>query len=268
MNTAGIITLASANVVAPSDSVARLPVGLEDAAARQELLSPVEQSSANAAANNQQPQTQQEQQQSEEREQQQLEERKAREQQQQQQQQIRQLAAREREVIAHEQAHTAVGGQYAGAPSFSYERGPDGVNYAVAGEVAIKLPQSGEDPEALIRAAEQVQRAALAPADPSAQDRTVAAQAGQVAASAAAELAELRAEEQEAARAEQEQAEREARREEEAEQERQRQEEIDQQRLEQLRQTARRSIEISDQLITLDSLQREFSVGTVVDQRA
>lgn len=108
-------------------------------------------------------------------------------------QQIRQLSARDREVRNHEAAHVAVGGQYAGAASFTYQRGPNGVNYAIAGEVPIRLPTAGE-PRQVLQAAEQVRRAALAPAEPSAQDRSVAAQASAIAARARTELAALAAE--------------------------------------------------------------------------
>lgn len=93
---------------------------------------------------------------------------------------IRELAARDREVKSHEQAHQAVGGQYAGAMEFSYTQGPDGKRYATAGEVGISVGPVPNDPEATLRKAEQVRRAALAPAEPSAQDRQVAALATQL----------------------------------------------------------------------------------------
>lgn len=102
---------------------------------------------------------------------------------------IRQLASRDREVRAHEQAHKAVGGQYAGAVSYSYERGPDGRSYAVAGSVAIDTASVPGDPAATLQKLQQVQRAALAPAQPSAQDLAVAAQASQAMAQARGELA-------------------------------------------------------------------------------
>ena len=103
---------------------------------------------------------------------------------------IRELAARDREVRAHEQAHAAVGGVYAGAPTYQFERGPDGVSYAVAGEVSIDVsPES--TPEETISKLQTVIAAALAPAEPSAQDRAVAAQA---AASLSQAQAEVRAE--------------------------------------------------------------------------
>lgn len=105
------------------------------------------------------------------------------------QQIVRELSARDREVRAHEQAHKAVAGQLSqGAPSYTYERGPNGQLYAVGGEVQIDTSAVKGDPQATIQKAEQIKRAALAPANPSAQDRSVAAQATQMAAQARAEL--------------------------------------------------------------------------------
>ncbi len=102
--------------------------------------------------------------------------------------QIEQLSARDREVHAHERAHASVGGAYAGAPVFQYERGPDGVSYAVAGEVPISTSKVNGDPQATIEKAQQIRRAALAPADPSPQDRQVAAYATQLELEARQEL--------------------------------------------------------------------------------
>ncbi|MHA7879833.1 MAG: putative metalloprotease CJM1_0395 family protein [Saccharospirillum sp.] len=93
---------------------------------------------------------------------------------------IRELAQRDREVRAHEQAHMAVGGRYAGPMSLVFETGPDGRRYAVAGEVAIDTSAVPNNPQATIDKAEQIRRAALAPAEPSAQDRKVATQAIQM----------------------------------------------------------------------------------------
>jgi SprA-related family len=87
------------------------------------------------------------------------------------------LRARDAEVRAHEQAHAATGGGYAGAPSYGFERGPDGRNYAVSGEVQIDMSPIANDPEATIRKMQQVKRAALAPQDPSGADRAIAASA-------------------------------------------------------------------------------------------
>lgn len=119
------------------------------------------------------------------------------------QEEIRQLAARDREVRAHEQAHSSVGGQYAGAPSFTFTRGPDGVRYATGGEVPIDVSRVAGDPEATIRKMQIVRRAALAPADPSAADRSIAARATRSESEARAELAQQRAEESAERRAEQ-----------------------------------------------------------------
>lgn len=112
----------------------------------------------------------------------------------QQQKVVSELAARDREVRAHEQAHAAVGGVYAGAPQYTFERGPNGKKYAVAGEVSISVSPIEGDPEATILKAEQVRRAALAPAQPSAQDRSVAAQATKMKLEAQAELQQAKSE--------------------------------------------------------------------------
>lgn len=90
---------------------------------------------------------------------------------------ISELAARDREVRAHEQAHVAVGGRYAGSATYEYQRGPDGVSYAVGGEVSISTGAVAGNPEATILKAQQIRRAANAPVDPSPQDRRVAAAA-------------------------------------------------------------------------------------------
>ncbi len=116
--------------------------------------------------------------------------------------QVQELKARDREVRAHERAHASAGGQYAGSPSYTYETGPDGKRYAVGGEVSIDSGPVAGDPEATIRKAEQIKKAALAPADPSGQDRAVAAQAEALKAQARAELTQQRAEERREASAE------------------------------------------------------------------
>lgn len=87
------------------------------------------------------------------------------------------LKRRDAETRRHEQAHATAGGPYAGAPSYTYERGPDGRSYAVAGTTPIDVSPISGDAAATMRKMEMVKRAALAPAEPSAQDRKVAAQA-------------------------------------------------------------------------------------------
>lgn len=104
--------------------------------------------------------------------------------------QVQDLKARDREVRAHEQAHAAAAGSLArGGPSFSRQRGPDGRWYAVGGEVQIDTSAVPGDPHATLQKALQIQRAALAPASPSAQDRAVAANAAAMAAEARMEIA-------------------------------------------------------------------------------
>lgn len=99
------------------------------------------------------------------------------------------LRAIDRKVRAHEQAHAAVGGQYTGAPRYEYERGENGVLYAVAGEVSIDTAVIPGDPDATLEKMRIVIAAALAPVDPSPTDRQVAAEARQQAQQAAQELA-------------------------------------------------------------------------------
>ncbi len=92
--------------------------------------------------------------------------------------QIQQLKIRDAEVRAHEQAHIAAAGQYSsGGPSFSYQTGADGKRYAVGGSVPIDIGKEST-PAATIIKMRTVKRAALAPANPSAADRQIAAQAG------------------------------------------------------------------------------------------
>lgn len=102
---------------------------------------------------------------------------------------IAELVSRDAEVRAHEQAHAAVGGVYAGAPTYTFARGPDGKRYAVGGEVSIDVSPVPNDPEATLQKMEVVLRAALAPVEPSAQDLRIASQAQVQMTEARAELA-------------------------------------------------------------------------------
>lgn len=102
---------------------------------------------------------------------------------------VSRLKSRDREVRSHEAAHATAGAGYAGAPSFDYVTGPDGVKYAVGGHVAIDVSEVRDDPAATIAKMDVVRRAALAPARPSGQDRAVAAAASAKAQEAQAELA-------------------------------------------------------------------------------
>lgn len=74
---------------------------------------------------------------------------------------------------------TAGAGLVTSGASFTYQKGPDGVNYVIGGEVSIST-SPGRTPDETIQRARQIRAAALAPADPSGQDRAVAAQASQM----------------------------------------------------------------------------------------
>lgn len=86
---------------------------------------------------------------------------------------IAKLKARDAEVRAHEAAHQAAGSGLTGGATYTYQTGPDGKRYAIGGEVSIDL-STESDPEANISKMQRVKSAALAPADPSGQDRAVA----------------------------------------------------------------------------------------------
>ena len=110
--------------------------------------------------------------------------------------QVDELEKRDREVRQHEQAHLAAAGPYArGGASYTYQSGPDGKRYAVGGEVQIDTAPVPNDPQATISKMQVVRRAALAPAEPSGQDRKVAAEASQKEQQARAELTAKRREE-------------------------------------------------------------------------
>jgi hypothetical protein len=101
------------------------------------------------------------------------------------------LRHRDQEVRLHEQAHLLVAGPYAkGGPSYTYQTGPDGLRYAIGGEVPIDLSAVPGNPQATLQKALTIRRAALAPNDPSEADQAVAAQATAMAAQAQQELLE------------------------------------------------------------------------------
>ena len=185
----------SANTVAPFAPLGRQPVGLESAELKSSSLKALEQSASSARSENRRepeyrpnddierervsPQQRQSAEPKDTAQQKQLEQKAV----------ISELVARDREVRAHEQAHAAAGGQYAGSPTYSFVKGPDGLNYAVGGEVSIDTAPVAGDPEATIRKAQVIRAAASAPAEPSPQDRRVAAQAASLESDARVELA-------------------------------------------------------------------------------
>ena len=108
---------------------------------------------------------------------------------------VENLKDRDREVRTHEQAHVAAGGQYVrGGAQFEYSSGPDGRRYAVGGEVSIDTSSVSGDPQATIRKAQVVRRAAMAPAHPSPADYRAAAAASRMESEARRELAKSRME--------------------------------------------------------------------------
>jgi hypothetical protein len=105
-------------------------------------------------------------------------------------QKVRELAQRDRQVRAHEAAHVAAGGQYVrGGASFQYQKGPDGKMYAVGGEVSIDSSPVKGDPQATITKMQVIKRAAMAPSEPSGQDRAVASAAAAAESQARQEVA-------------------------------------------------------------------------------
>lgn len=110
---------------------------------------------------------------------------------------LEKLKKADAEVRAHEMAHIAAGGEFiTSGATFSYQKGPDGQNYAVGGEVSIDTSAEPGDPGATLQKMRRVRAAALAPAQPSSQDFKVASNAASQAAKAMAEIAQLVADEQ------------------------------------------------------------------------
>ncbi len=191
----------SANTVAPYAPLGRQAVGLESTDLKRSSFKALEQTAASGRNENQRSPSGQSQETSgqlfvgskpqpaaQTQDQQASPEDRKRERATKEKEQIAQLAARDREVRAHERAHAAVAGQYAGGTTYVFVKGPDGVNYAVGGEVSINTAAVPNDPEATIRKAQQVRQAANAPAEPSAQDRRVAAEAASLELDARAEV--------------------------------------------------------------------------------
>lgn len=107
---------------------------------------------------------------------------------------IEELKARDAEVVRHEEAHATVGGAFAGSPTYEYQTGPDGMQYAVGGQVPIDVSEVPDDPQATIDKMTVVIQAALAPAEPSPQDYAVAGSAAGIQIEAQKKLAEKTAE--------------------------------------------------------------------------
>lgn len=91
---------------------------------------------------------------------------------------ILRLKQTDQDVRTHERQHVSTAGGYVkSGPVYNYTTGPDGKRYAVGGRVSLDVTPIPNNPEASIRKAQIIKRAALAPADPSGADRAVAATA-------------------------------------------------------------------------------------------
>jgi len=105
---------------------------------------------------------------------------------------VEELKKIDKKVHTHEQAHLSAAGGYArGGAQYDYVRGPDGNKYANSGHVSLDTSRE-KKPEATIKKANIIQKAALAPADPSPADKQIAANAAKMAADAQQELAETK----------------------------------------------------------------------------
>jgi len=112
---------------------------------------------------------------------------------------VSKLQQRDTEVRAHESAHMSTGVASGGA-SFTYQKGPDGRQYAVGGEVPIDVGGSASTPEEKIAHAQKVRAAALAPSSPSPADMQIAATASMLEIKARVELTQEKAKEDAQAR--------------------------------------------------------------------
>ena len=109
---------------------------------------------------------------------------------------VEELKKIDAQVRQHEMAHVTAGGRYiTSGANFTYNRGPDGKNYAVGGEVSIDTSPVPGDPQATIQKMRQVKSAALAPANPSSQDIRVASKATQAGSKALSDIMILQAKE-------------------------------------------------------------------------
>jgi len=103
---------------------------------------------------------------------------------------VEELKKIDKRVHVHEQAHLSAAGSYArGGANYDYVTGPDGNKYANAGHVNLDTGKE-KTPEATIQKANVIQKAALAPADPSPADKQIAVNAAKMAEDARKEISE------------------------------------------------------------------------------
>jgi hypothetical protein len=101
---------------------------------------------------------------------------------------LQKLQAQDQKIRQHEQAHLSAAGSVAlGGAHYETQEGPDGNAYAISGHVNLDMSPAS-DPASTIAKAQVIQRAALAPSDPSPQDFKVAVEAAQIEAEARTEL--------------------------------------------------------------------------------
>ena len=106
------------------------------------------------------------------------------------QRKVEELKKIDKRVHVHEQAHLSAAGSYArGGANYDYVTGPDGNKYANAGHVNLDTGKE-KTPEATIQKANVIQKAALAPADPSPADKQIAVNAAKMAEDARKEISE------------------------------------------------------------------------------
>ncbi|HPN38353.1 MAG TPA: putative metalloprotease CJM1_0395 family protein [Melioribacteraceae bacterium] len=102
---------------------------------------------------------------------------------------LERLKQRDKEVRNHEEAHKrAAAGLLSVGPTYEYKVGPDGKKYAVSGDVQIDIAEVKGNPEATLKKAQQIKRAALAPEEPSVQDKKIATKATEMELKAKREL--------------------------------------------------------------------------------
>lgn len=105
------------------------------------------------------------------------------------QRKVEELKKIDKKVRVHEQAHVSAAGGYArGGANYDFVTGPDGQRYASGGHVNLDTGPE-RTPEATIRKADIIRKAALAPAEPSSADRQIAADATKMGQNAQRELA-------------------------------------------------------------------------------
>lgn len=103
---------------------------------------------------------------------------------------IQQLQARDREVRQHEHAQmSAARGLVRSGPTYNYSIDPDGKRYVVGGGVEIETAEDRDDPEANAEKGRRIQADALAPAEPSGADLSVAVISARMEQRALAEIA-------------------------------------------------------------------------------